>query len=277
MSDKTKAPWLAPVVGAATGILGMIGQRARERRAMRNQRQLMGVQHTNQRNLNQQGHDLQYEMWEKTNYKPQMEMMKKAGLNPSLMYGMSGGGGTTTGSQGGGSAASGSAPAPQPMELGNALQGAMMQSQIELAKSQATKNIAEADSIRGKEGTIGEVNIKKMLQETITERLRSEKTWWETETEKGKSGVEFEKAKQINMENKVLRETLDEQVLGTKAEMIGKEIENKLNEAKVNLTEEQTRKVYHDIIVNYVNAGLKGLDIIVKGAIAKMLGKMKVK
>ena len=44
-----------------------------------------------------QQNDAAYEMWEKTNYSAQKEQMKKAGLNPALMYGMSGGGGVTTG------------------------------------------------------------------------------------------------------------------------------------------------------------------------------------
>lgn len=37
----------------------------------------------------------QLEMWKNTSYPAQMEMMKQAGLNPALMYGMGGGGGQT--------------------------------------------------------------------------------------------------------------------------------------------------------------------------------------
>ena len=36
-------------------------------------------------------------MWKDTNYSAQMEELKKAGLNPGLLYGMSGGGATTIG------------------------------------------------------------------------------------------------------------------------------------------------------------------------------------
>ncbi len=38
-----------------------------------------------------------------------------------------------------------------------------------------------------------------------------------------------------------------------------------LGRSKKKLTDEQTRKVQHDIIVNYINAGMEGLDTIVKG------------
>ena len=40
----------------------------------------------------------QLDMWNKTNYGAQMKHLKDAGLNPALIYGMSGGGATTTGS-----------------------------------------------------------------------------------------------------------------------------------------------------------------------------------
>lgn len=124
--------------GAAVGGLGMIGQRNRNRRAMNQQKELMGVQFENQQKLNKQGQELQMDMWKKTNYPAQMEMLKQAGLNPALMYGMSGGGGTTTGSQTGGGAQGGQAPAQPPMDMQNILMGA-----------QAGKLMAETRKIEG--------------------------------------------------------------------------------------------------------------------------------
>ena len=151
-------------IGAASGMLGMIGQKKREKRALNNQKELMGLQHKNQRNLNQQGHDLGKEMWEHT-FMP-IDAINEKGMNPALLYGQSGAGGTTSSGQSGGSAASGSAPAPQPMEIGQMTQAAMTAANIELAKSQAEKNRAEASSIKGGEGTIGESTINKANAET---------------------------------------------------------------------------------------------------------------
>ncbi len=130
--------WEAAAAGAATGVIGMIGQKKRNRRAMDQQKELMGVQFENQQRLNEQGHKLQMETWKKTNYPAQMEMLREAGLNPALMYGNSGGGGTTTGSQGGGSAQGGQAPAQPPMDMQNILMGA-----------QAAKLMAETKKIEG--------------------------------------------------------------------------------------------------------------------------------
>ena len=109
--------------GVITSVLGMLGQKKREKRAMQNQRELMDLQTRNQMNLNEQGQKLQMKTWEETNYPAQMKMLKEAGLNPGLIYGQGGAGGSTTGSQGGGSASGGNAPAPQHMDLSAIRQG----------------------------------------------------------------------------------------------------------------------------------------------------------
>ncbi len=107
-------------------------------------------QQQRQMELNQQGHDLQMDMWNKTNYGAQLQHMKDAGLNPALMYGMGGGGGATTGSQGGGAAAKGVGQ----KQMG--IEGLMAASQVGLndslgKKAQQEGNLAEtkADEIRG--------------------------------------------------------------------------------------------------------------------------------
>lgn len=150
----------AATPAVAGGLIQGAVQRRRDRRAMDNQKELMGLQQQNQEKLNaqqmrnqqllnQQGSDLQMDMWNKTNYEAQIAQMKAAGLNPALMYGMKGGGGTTTGSQSGGSASGGSAaggnaPAPQQMDLGNIIQAAMMNANLALIN--ANKENKEKDT-----------------------------------------------------------------------------------------------------------------------------------
>ena len=107
-------------LGMLPGIGGIIGGHQNERRDYRNRRNLTRQEYEYQRRLARYGADLQYEMWQKTNYPAQIEMLKAAGLNPGLMYGMSGGGGTTTGSQTGGNvSAAGSGGQMQPMDVTN--------------------------------------------------------------------------------------------------------------------------------------------------------------
>lgn len=131
-------------ISAGTQLLGMIGGHGQERRNYRNNRRLMELQHQNQMGLNRQGHDLQMDMWNKTNYGAQVEHMKNAGLNPALMYKGAGAGGTT-GSQGGGSASMGSSQQGKVMDLQNALLGA----QIKGIEAKANSDNASADATRG--------------------------------------------------------------------------------------------------------------------------------
>ena len=138
------------------------------------------------------------------------------------------------------------------------IQAMMAQSQMELNKAQANKMSAEADNIRGAEGTKGAAEIKLILQQELNEKLRANNIkadTWKKDTEGNKN---WEQSQNMNMENEILRETLEEHKLGAIAEQVGKGIENELMQSKISLADEQTRKVYHDIIVNYVNAGVKG-------------------
>ncbi len=132
-------------VSSAGTLFGMLGANTNQKRQYGQSKRLMALQNKYQMGLNQQGHDLQMDMWNKTNYGAQLQHMKDAGLNPGLMYGMGGGGGTTAGSQGGGSAAMGSVQQQENMGL----QGAMAIEQMKLVKAQVGKTNAEKDAILG--------------------------------------------------------------------------------------------------------------------------------
>jgi hypothetical protein len=133
-------------LGMAGNAMSMIGQRQRERRANRQNERMQDRQQKNQMALNQQGHDLSMDLWNKTNVGAQMEHMKEAGLNPALMYGQGGGSGTTANSSGG-SASGGGTIQPQSMLDINAMDGMLKMAQIELMKAQGKKADAEADDI----------------------------------------------------------------------------------------------------------------------------------
>ena len=149
-------------VGAAGGILGMIGQGKRARKAHNRNKELMGMQFANQQALNKQGQELQMKTWRDTGYSAQMQMMKEAGLNPGLMYGMSGGGGQTTGSQGGGSASGNSSHAP--MDIGAVIQASLAGAQKGLIDSQKRKTEAETNEINDRTDKIA-VDKEKVVQE----------------------------------------------------------------------------------------------------------------
>lgn len=108
----------------------------------------------------------QLEMWEKTNYAAQKEQMKKAGLNPGLMYGMGGGGGTTanvaTGSASGGTAAGHSGEIQTMMGMG--LQRELLKAQKDVMQSQAALNNAQAAKTAGVDTAKTQAETDNLLQ-----------------------------------------------------------------------------------------------------------------
>lgn len=118
-------------LGLAGDVLGMVGQRQREKRAVKNQK-----------DLNRQGQALGMQTWHETNVGPQMEKLKEAGLNPALMYGKGGAGGATASSPSGGSA-----PSPQPMELGAMMDNVSRVAAMKLQKATARKTNADAEKV----------------------------------------------------------------------------------------------------------------------------------
>lgn len=99
----------------------------------------------------------QMEMWEKTNYDAQVKQMKKAGINPGLMYAKGGAGGTTQ-------VATGSAGMPNPqytgvtkskgMELGMQLAERVitmknLEADTKAKEADAAKKLADANKTKG--------------------------------------------------------------------------------------------------------------------------------
>ena len=81
---------------ATDAILGLALQGQQDRRQLRQQEKLQQLEMAGQRQMTDYNMMKQMEMWRNTNYTAQMEQLRKAGLNPGLIYGMGGGGGQTT-------------------------------------------------------------------------------------------------------------------------------------------------------------------------------------
>ncbi len=245
--NKNGFNWGGAVGGAVGGLLGMIGQNKRAKKQHNRQKELMGIQFGNQQELNKQGQKLQMQTWKDTGYGAQMEMMKDAGLNPGLMYGMSGGGGQTTGSQSGGSAQSGNSHAP--MDIGASVQAGLM-------IAQANKLKAETDAI--------ESNTN--LDDTRKSKLNAETV------------LLTEQGIKENMENDIKWKTLDDQVKKVKMEALNEELETQLNKLNQKLTEEQTRALSHKIWQEWVKSAsfaTGALNGIIGKGIKEIFGNLK--
>lgn len=182
------------------------------------------------------------EMWKATNYQAQMEELKKAGLNPGLLYGMSGGGGTTTGSSGGGN----SAATPQQggimgMQLGT--QAALLAAQTENIKADTEKKKVETTKTAGidteqvKTGiTEAQTRITTMLlnneylNRTLNDRIDL------VNTEAGRAITELDRA---DLGKQLDRQTIVQKTEIIKAEAIGAILQNALISSQTNKNEQE--------------------------------------
>ena len=131
-------------MGLISGTIGaMVGQAAEERQ-YNNERELMGLQANYNKEAARYSQQLQKEMWDYTNYENQVKHLKAAGLNPALIYGMSGGGGTTAGS-----AQTAGVGNPGTQAVGMGLEAAQLISNIRLTNAEASKTEAEEEKISG--------------------------------------------------------------------------------------------------------------------------------
>lgn len=163
-------------IGIGAGILETAGNVALGEQQYQQEQELMDIHHQNQQQLNQQGHNLQYDMWKKTSYPAQVRMMEKAGLNPALMYKGAGPSGQT-GSQTGGAASKGNAPQrpqinPQTMMMG--IQAKMMQKQIE-GIEETNEGLRIDNAIKRGDDAAGRGQLEIDLQTTQKEREEIER------------------------------------------------------------------------------------------------------
>lgn len=139
-----------------------------------NQLKLMEIQNRYNEQMAKNNQQRNKELWDYTNYENQKKHIKAAGLNPALMYGMgSGGGVSANGAQGQGV----TQPTDRSVEMGLKQQGLGLQlasiaSQIDLNKSQAEKNEAEANKIAGVDTRAQEANIDNLIAQTSNEKVK---------------------------------------------------------------------------------------------------------
>ena len=154
------------IIGSTGGaLLGMLFQGNQDKRQIRMNQQLAGIQRQNQMLLMDYQNAKQLEMWEKTNYKAQVEQLKKAGLNPAMLYGMGGAGGSIVG--GGmpsGSGVTGVTDMVTPMATMGLSLGKNI-AETELMKAQADKLKAEAENLRGVERQLKYKNISDLISQ----------------------------------------------------------------------------------------------------------------
>lgn len=236
--------------------IGMLGGEHGSRRNYKYNKKLMAIQFANQQALNQQGHDLQMDMWNKTNYGAQIGHMRDAGLNPAMMYGIGGGGGTTTGSQGGGSATGGSAQQWKAMDLQNALIGA----QVKNIEADTENKKADTDN-KGADTILKGYTTEKVITEIDNIKANTSNTKAIEELNKVKTSLEQknievagETLRQLRLANDITEDSYEDILKQVTAERMKTENDAILS-SELSETERKKRaKLQNDIEVDMMNA-----------------------
>ena len=169
------------VIGAASALQSGSNQSYNEEQA-----QLRQAQINKEQAKYSQGLAMEY--WDYTNWENQVDHLKKAGLNPALMYAKGGAGGQTGGGQAQGVGLSPSnQEAVKAQRIGMALQLAQLKSQIEVNESVAKKNTAEAEKTAGVDTEAAKMGIKLSEAQVLSERERKNVLYWEAEVAQSES------------------------------------------------------------------------------------------
>lgn len=169
------------VIGAASALQSGSNQSYNEEQAQLRQARI----NKEQAKYNQ---GLAMEYWDYTNWENQVDHLKKAGLNPALMYAKGGTGGQTGGGQAQGVGLSPSnQEAVKAQQMGMALQLAQLKSQIEVNESVAKKNTAEAEKTAGVDTEAAKMGIKLSEAQVLSERERKNVLYWEAEVAQSES------------------------------------------------------------------------------------------
>lgn len=247
-------------LGSIMGIGSSLFQQQQNRRNIKlqykQQRELMGLQTDYQKQLNAQGRDIQLQMWRDTNYPAQLEMLKEAGLNPGLLYGMGGAGGATTGGQTGGNAQGGQAPSAIPFELN--LQNALLASQIKKTESEADLNKAREEKTAGVDTELAKGTLNQLIADTKNKTLQGELIKLQTigtEIENTYKPYKLmaevdnwvESAQKLKIGNELTQAQFDDLVKEQREKAIGQAIINDLNKSNIKYNEEKIREISESI------------------------------
>lgn len=243
------------------------------------QQSMMRYQQELQKDMANYMYDLDMKKWNDTNYLAQVEQMKKAGLNPALLYGQVGAGGMT-------SSNASNPSAPNPAETGGAnLTGMNALADVQLKKAQ-TENLKQDTRAKNIDNDREEfIGDKRKRTEEDLRWKKADSELYQIFNNWDKDGLSrgdkmnlwnFETAEVENeikkREGRISNETEEEQIGKIKYEYFNMKVENELKNAQINLTKEQERKLWHDIWQGWTKAGLQGLDMIIKGRL-KDIGK----
>lgn len=222
------------------------------------QKELMDIQAKHNKEQAKYSQELSKEMWNYTNFENQMKHIKAAGLSPGLIYGMGGQGGSSSGA---GQAGSVGLPQTTGTEIGLKAQGmglelASIISQIDLNKSQANKNNAEANKISGVDTETQKATIDYLIEQTKSESARRGLMYAQGRMADAIEELTRAKVDEVPWTIKNLQKSLDYTDRQIRATDLDNELKEKTMEAEVQKATESLKNLIADTIQKYSAAAV---------------------
>lgn len=243
-------------MGLISGAFGAISRHEAERRQFQNEKELMGLQHAYNKDAAAYSQQLQKEMWDYTNYENQVKHLKKAGLNPALLYGMSGGGGTTAGS-----AQAAGVGNPGSTAVGMGLEAARLFSEIRLTNAEASKAEAEGKKISGvdTELTKAQTNLANFNASLVEKKGRL--TDEDIKNAQLYGNKLIEEIELLDTQGNIARETMENEIQKSAQELLNmqwegflKQMQGELTAEQVKIAKEQIQLMWYEAITNRRNS-----------------------
>lgn len=258
--------------GDAIGsIMGMITGEANDARQRSQQGMLQALQIRGQKEMMDYNMKKQLEMWNATGYGAQKDMMKAAGLNPALMYGMSGGGGQSTGNASG-NVTGGVAPSGGGEimgMIGQTTQRALLEAQKENIEANTEKTKAETVKTSGVDTKLGETQVTSLLQGVESAKAQQELTKMQTENAEIQNDIQgatqnaakalimtqlrqnTETLQMLANEKEISNETLQAKIQLVQQELVGTYAKNELTRAQIGKTDADREQLAKTIALEY--------------------------
>ena len=250
-------------IGTASNAIGGAMSAKDAKRQHQYDLEKMATQHGYNIESQKLGQQFNKEMWDYTNYENQKRHLEAAGLNPALLYGMSGGGGATAaGAQGlGAGIASGHEMGIKQQGRGMGLQTAAIASQIDLNNSQAEKNRAEAKKTAGVDTNLQNANIEYVIAQTSNEKVKKGLIYANTrlldaQEELQRTSVNYTKQKtdEVRWNIKLIEKEVDRLA----REINGLDLDNEYKKETLKNRIEQTSLAIQQAIADIVLKGSQG-------------------
>lgn len=264
--------------GIGSFISGLFGDDSAKKQ-FENEKELMGLQAKYNEAAASNNQKRAQAMWDYTNYENQKKHMIQAGLNPALLYGMSGGGGSSA--SGAGQAAGVGNPGTQAVMMG--IQAENMKANTQLQRAEAKKAEAEATKTSGTDTEESQSRIG--LNEALKEMNGTLSRLQEMNTSLSQAQIETERAKQEDLYAKATESVMNALKTNVEGQIKEKELNNwdeafskniavqtsiiaknysdvNLNSQKIENLEAEINKWINDVRVNWKEAETHRADVI---------------